>query len=101
MYSDRNDILMSQEFIGQVRIAICDWVNYWAINGTAVIENETLREQTDSFITAYLIKPELFVQKVAYLAISEAVVKDAVTVTDQNVTTAVNTVLANALSYLM
>ena len=101
MYSNRNDILKSSEFLAQISIAVCDWVNYWAINGTSAIENETQREQTDAFITVFLVKPDLFIQKIAHLAISEAPVKNAIVVTDQNVMDAVNTILSNAIAYLL
>ena len=101
MYSDRNDILKSSSFLAQISIAVCDWVNYWAINGTSIIQDQTQREQTDAFISVFLIKPDLFIQKIAYLAISEAPVKNAVEVTDQNVSDAVNTILSNAIAYLL
>ncbi len=101
MYIDRNTILASDNYTSMVRIAVCDWVNYWAINGTAEIEDETLRELTDGFIRVFLIDPDQYVQKMAYLAISEPAVKDAVEVTDANVTTAVNHILANALAYIL
>ena len=101
MYIDRNTILASDNYTSMVRIAVCDWVNYWAINGTGTIEDETLREQTDGFIRVFLIDPDLFVQKIAYLAISEPSVKDAVEVTDANVATAVTNILSHALSYIL
>ena len=101
MYIDRNAILASDAFIAQVRIAVCDWVEYWAVAGTGSITDPDLREQTDAFIKVFLFNPELFVKKIAHLAIAEPAVKDAVEVTDANIKTAVDNLLANALSYLL
>lgn len=101
MYIDRNAILKSDEFIAQVRVALCDWVEYWAVTGTASITDETLREQTDAFINVFLFEPEKYVQKLAYLAISEPAVKDAIEVTDINVKTAVDQLMSRALPYLL
>ena len=100
-YTDRYEIMNSDEFIAQCAIALSDWVRYWAVNGTAEIEDETLREQTDTFISVYLENPKAYVNKIAVLAIAEPSVKDAVEVLDVNVKTAVDSILAHAISYLI
>ena len=101
MYSDRNAILESDEFTAQVRIAVCDWCNYWAVNGTESIQDETLRELTDGFINVFLYDPERYTRKLTHLAISEPSVKDAVEVTDTNVSTAITNILSHALKYII
>lgn len=100
-YNERNLILRNEDYIGKIRIALCDWVEYWAVLGTAGIEDPDLKELTDSFIKFHLSNPEVYVNKLAVLAISEPTVKDAVEVTDANVATAVTNLLAHALPYLI
>ena len=100
-YSERNEILRSEEFVGRCRIALCDWAEYWAINGTASIDDPDLRAQTDQFLAMFFENPDAYVRKVATLAISEPTVKDAVEVTDANVSIAVTDIMAHALGYIM
>ena len=99
--NERNEILQSEEYIGKVRIAFCDWLEYWAVNGTGSIQDEQTREKTDLLIMLALSSQEAYVQKLAILAISEPVVKDAVEVTDANVSAAVTNLLTYALPYLI
>ena len=99
-YSERNEILRSEEFVGRCRVALCDWAAYWAVNGTGSIEDEELRHKTDQFLVFFLENPEAYVRKVAHLAISEPAVKDAVEITDANVKTAVDRILSSAIGYL-
>ena len=100
-YNDRNEILQNSEYVGKIRIAICDWVNYWATNGTSSIDNPELKELTDTFIKFYLSNPEAYTLKLAILAISESVIKDAVEVTDNNIEAAVTHLMSSAISYLI
>ena len=100
-YNERDIILRSTDFIGKVRVAFCDWLEYWAVNGTGTITDPDLREQTDSFIKMALDNPEAYVNKLTTLVIAVPVVKDAAEITDVNVQTAVSTVMTNALDYLM
>lgn len=99
--NERNTILKSEDYIGKVRIALCDWLNYWATMGTESIEDEQVRNNTNLFITLALSNPEAYITKLVTLTISESSVKDAVEITDTNVSTAVAHVLASALSYLL
>ena len=100
-YTERDILLGSEEYVGRCRIALSDWVNYWAVNGTASIEDAHLREMTDTFLRVYLDNPEAYTQKIIVLAIAQPTVKDAVEVTDIGVKTAVDQLMANALSYLL
>lgn len=100
-YIERNSILNNENFIAQCQIALCDWVNYWAVNGTQSIEDENLREQTDRFLKLFITNPYAYTRKIATLAISEAVIKNAEEITDANVTTAVTNLLAHTLDFLM
>ena len=99
--NERNTILKSEDYIGKVRIALCDWLNYWATMGTESIEDEQVRNNTNLFITLALSNPEAYITKLVTLTISESSVKDAIEITDTNVSTAVAHVLASALSYLL
>jgi len=100
-YNERITVLQSEDFIGKVKIAMCDWLEYWAVNGTGSIEDPDLKEKTDIFITSALVNPDAYVRKLSTLAISETAVKDAVEVTDLNVKTAVDSVLSHAIDYLL
>jgi len=99
--NERDNILKNSEYVGKVRIAFCDWLEYWSVNGTESIQDENLRSKTDLLITLALSNLETYVNKLAVLAIAEPSVKDAVEVTDANVTIAITNLLANALRYLL
>lgn len=100
-YNERDAIYSSVEFIGKVRMAFADWIEYWAVSGTESIQDEDVREYTDSLIRNSLSNPEAYVKKLTTLVISEPNVKDAVEVTDANVSLAVTSILANAIKYLL
>ena len=100
-YNERDEILKDSEYLGKVRIALCDWLQYWATSGVDSIEDEQVKENTDLFIKLALSNTESYVIKLAILAISESAIKDAIEVTDTNVLTAVNHLLATALPYLL
>ena len=100
-YTDRNDIYSDDKFVGQVRMALCDWVEYWAVTGTSSIDDPELRNLTDSFIRCAVSNIETYVSRLAVLVISEPAVKEAVEVTDANVNIAVTNLLARALPYLL
>lgn len=100
-FSERNNLLYSGDYIGRVRIAFCDWLEYWAVTETSSIQDEELREMTETMIKESLSNLETYVTKLAALAISEPAVKDAVEVTDENVSTAVINLLASALPFLI
>ncbi len=100
-FNERDEILKSEEFIGKVRIAFYDWVEYWAVTGTESITDEQIKEQTDTMIRLALSDPESYVERLAVLTISEPAVRDAAEVTDANVSAAVVNLLANALPYLI
>ena len=100
-FNERNTILKSEDYIGKVRIAFCDWLQYWATTGTDSIEDEQVKSNTSLLITLALSNPEVYVTKLANIVISEQAVKEAVEITDANVSTAVTHVLATALPYLL
>ena len=99
--NERDEILRSSDFTGKVRIAFCDWLEYWVVNGTETIEDDKLREDTNLLITLALSNQEFYVNKLAVLAISEPSVRDAVEITDANVSAAVVNLLSYALNYLI
>ena len=100
-YNERNQVLMSEQFAGKVRIALCDWINYWAINGTESIEDADLRAKTDLFLGTAMSNIEAVVRKASVLIIAEAVVKEAVEVTDANVTAALTNVMSHAIDRML
>lgn len=100
-YVERDGVLRGGEFAGRCRVALCDWAEYWAVNGTGSIEDAELREKTDLFLSMFLSNPEAYVNKVAYLAIAEPCVRDAAEVTDENVSQAVTVIMSRALGYIM
>lgn len=100
-YNERDEILKDNEYVGKVRIALCDWLQYWATNGVNSIEDQQVKENTDLFIKLALSSTEAYVSKLAILAISESAIKEAIEVTDANVNTAVTHLLATALPYLI
>lgn len=100
-YNERNEIFLTEDFIGRVRIALCDWLNYWAINGTTSIENETLRELTNTFVTTAIFNLEAMVKRISVLVIAEPSVKNAVEITDTDIQTAITNILSHALNFLL
>lgn len=100
-YKERNDLYITEDFIGRVRMALCDWLNYWAINGTFEIEDETTKQLTDNFITAAIFNLESIVRRVAVLVIAESSVKNAIEVSDANIQIAVVNILSHSLNYLI
>ena len=100
-YNDRDNTFLSTEFQGKVRIALTDWLNYWATNGTAEIEDPDLREKTDLYIKFATSNIDGYSRKLATLVIGDDGVKEADTITDAIVSAAVTHVLSTALDYLI
>ena len=100
-YTERNEILQSNEFVGKVCIAYADWLGYWASAGTASIEDPDLREKTDALIMMSLDRRDVYVAKLATLVIADDAVKSATTVSDTDIKTAVDNVLAHAIHYIL
>ena len=92
---------MSPNFQAQCKIALTDWLNYWATNGTASIEDETLREQTDNFLKFAIHNLDYYARAISVLVIGEESIKADSEVTDAEVSAAVNHVLGTALEYLI
>lgn len=100
-YNERNNVFVSDNFQAQCKIALTDWLNYWATNGTASIEDETLREQTDNFLKFAVHNLDNYARALSVLVIGEESVKADSEVTDAEVSAAVNHVLSTALGYLI
>lgn len=100
-YNERNNIFVSDTFQAQCKIALTDWLNYWATNGTASIEDETLREQTDNFLKFAIHNLDNYAKALSVLVIGEESIKTDGEVTDAEVTNAVTHVLSTALEYLL
>ena len=100
-YNERNDVFVSPNFQAQCKIALTDWLNYWATNGTASIEDETLREQTDNFLKFAVHNLDNYARAISVLVIGEESIKGDSEVTDAEVSAAVTHVLSTALGYLL
>lgn len=100
-YQQRNQILQSPEFIAQCRIALCDWLEYWTVNGLSPIEDEDLRTKTDIFIRNCLANTETYVFRIATIVIGTDIIENAEEITDSIVKRAVDTVLSHALDFLI
>ena len=100
-YNDRDNTFASTEFQGKVRIALTDWLNYWATNGTAEIEDPDLRAKTDLFIKFATSNIDHYSRNLSTLVIGDDGVKQADTITDAVVSTGVTHVLSTALDYLI
>lgn len=98
---ERNTILNSPSFYAQIRVAFCDWISYWAINGIDSIEDPTLRRKTENIIQSALEDIDKYTGKIMFLAISDTGVIEATEITDQIVRNAVTSIMSNALEYLM
>ena len=105
-YFERNYILLNHEYLGQCRVALCDWVEYWAINGTSDIEDEELRGKTDLFIRKFLEDPEVYVKKVSILIIGDDAIKGVEITQDSHIedaliNSALVRVMTHAIDYLI
>lgn len=100
-FEERNQVLASASFISKCRIALCDWMQYWVINGVSSIQDETLRNQTDAFIRYAMDNLDNCTSKIAILAISDSNVANAAEITDTVIQSAVTNIMTNALNYLM
>ena len=98
---ERNQVLNSSSFIAKCRIAFCDWIEYWAINGTDSIQDENLRNQTEGVIRVGLDNLDTCVSKIAVLAISDGSIVNAEEATDALVSAAVTNIMSHAIEYLM
>lgn len=100
-YNERNDIFVSDTFQAQCKIALTDWLNYWATNGTESIEDPGLREQTDNFLKFAIHNLDSYAKALSVLVIGEESIKADSEVTDAEVSAAVTHVLSTALEYLL
>lgn len=100
-YNERNTVFVSDTFQAQCKIALTDWLNYWATNGTESIEDPELREQTDNFLKFAIHNLDNYAKALSVLVIGEESIKTDGEVTDAEVLTAVTHVLSTALEYLL
>ena len=99
---ERDTLLNSPSFHAKVRIALCDWLNYWAIAGTGSIQDPTIKMYTEAFMRMIIENVEECTEKVVVLAIADSNIVNAQNEpTDQNVKSAIDVIMANCLAYLM
>ena len=100
-YIERNSALNKLEFVGRIRIALCDWLGYWTSVGTSSITDPDLKAKMDEFILAAIRNTDVYLPRLSKLIIADPAVKDAVEITDANVQTALTNVLSRALDYIL
>lgn len=100
-YNERNQIFVSDKYQAQVKMALVDWVNYWATNGTESIDDPDLRDKTDLYIKFCTQNLDNYTKSLATLVIGEPNIINTEEVTDGEIKTAVSHVLATALEYLI
>lgn len=99
---ERNAILNSTLFHSKVRVALCDWLNYWAMIGTDSIEDEKVRNDTDNFLRLLIEKLDECTTKVVVLAISDTnIIQSEGEPTDEQVRAAVTAITTHCLPYLL
>ena len=98
---ERNNILTSTSFMAKIRVAFCDWLGYWALNGTDSIQDETLRSQTNEIIRDAVQNLDTYTGKIAVIAISNNNIVEATEITDEIIRNAVTNIMSNALEYIM
>ena len=100
-YEERSQVWVSEKFRAQCRMALMDWLNYWATTGTGSITDEDLREKTDQFISFAIHNPDHYAEALSVLVIGESAVTVKEDPEDEDVRAAVTHVLSTALAYLL
>ena len=100
-YADRDDLLNDPIFKHRCRIALCDWVNYWVNAGVSSIEDEQLRENTKQFCQAALKDLNAYVDKIAYLTISQENIASLENITDLDIKNAVVSIMSRGIEFLL
>lgn len=100
-FLERNEIFISEEFTSRCRIALCDWVNYWVNAGVESIESEELRDDTRLFCSFALSNLETYVRKITALVISQESIKNLQEVTDNDIRTAVTSIMSTGIKFLL
>lgn len=101
-YIERNALIDQGELQAKCKVALCDWANYWAINGTSEIQPQELREKTEHFIMLLLDNANEYAEKVALLLIGSPAYQEAEEpLDDEAIKSGINTILANALDFLI
>lgn len=101
-YIERNRLIDQGELQAKCKVALCDFVNYYAINGTSLIQDEDLKAKTEQFITVCLTDIDTYAQKVSLLLIGSDAYKQAEEpLSDTAIKTGIDTILANALDYIL
>ena len=85
----------------RVKVALCDWMNYWAINGTEAITDETLRLKTENFIHLGIENPQLYADRISIILLGDPTFASATEITDQMIQNGVTSVMSNAMDYIM
>lgn len=99
--TQRSEILSSAEYQQKVKVALCDWVAYWASIGTESITDETLRGQTENMVRFSLGNIDHYSAKVAALVIADTDIKSATELTDVDISAAVTRVMASSITFLL
>ena len=85
----------------RIKVALCDWMNYWAINGTSAITDETLRAKTENFIHMGIENPQLYADRISVILMGDPTFAAASEITDQMIQNGVSSVMTNAMDYII
>lgn len=98
--ADRLDYFYSEDYRNSVKICLLDWAGYWTANGLDEITDEKLKTQTTEAINLVLGNLDETTLKVAECVITVDAIKNAETVTDEMIMTAVNSVMGVRLEWI-
>ena len=90
----------SGELQPQVQLELIDWLSYWTSAGTGIINDPLLKAQTEEAIRLIMADLNGMTKKVSMMAIGEAVIKDSLYPTAENIKTAVTNIMSTRLRWL-
>ena len=100
-FIERANLLNTEEFYNRCKIGLCDWVNYWVNTGLDSIEDETLKENTRNFCLFTLGNLDHYANKIAALVISQENIIGLQEITDNDIKTAINSIMAKGIDFLL
>lgn len=100
-YTEREQVYNSSNVLPRVKVALCDWMNYWAVNGTDSIEDGTLKAKTEEFIRLGVEDPWKYAERISVIMMGSPTIKEASEITDLMIKTELDTVMSTAMDYIM
>lgn len=97
----------SQDYYDMVEMQIFKWLHYWVNTGVEMITNpdpekqEKLRSDTAKVMDMILVNPERVIRKVMILAIQHDIMGNIAEITEPDLKTIVDSIMANDLPYII